>query len=75
MFFLKHVEPEAATGKVAEAYGVLPAGFPVPEPLQLLSASPDLAFTQSQVMRYFMNHDHWDGATGKSSMPPSTVPA
>ncbi|MFZ5451885.1 MAG: hypothetical protein ACOZF2_08470 [Thermodesulfobacteriota bacterium] len=60
MFILNHVKPEDATGKVAEAYGVFPPGLPVPEPLLMMSASPDLAYLQSNIIRYFMGRDKLD---------------
>ena len=60
MFILKTVRPEDATGKVAEAYSVFPKGFPVPEPLVLMSASPELVQLQSQVIRHFMTHSKLD---------------
>lgn len=46
--------------KVAEAYGVFPKGFPVPDPLVLMSASPELVHLQSQVIRHFMTHSKLD---------------
>ncbi|MEW6658348.1 MAG: hypothetical protein AB1424_06785 [Thermodesulfobacteriota bacterium] len=60
MFILNHVNPEDATGKVAEAYGVFPPGLPVPEPLVMMSASPDLALLQSQIIRYFLGQEKLD---------------
>jgi alkylhydroperoxidase family enzyme len=60
MFILNHVQPEEATGKVAEAYGVFPPGMPVSEPMQMMSASPDLAFLQSNVIRYFRSQEKLD---------------
>lgn len=60
MFKLKTVKPEEATGKVAEAYSVFPAGIPVPAPLILMSASPDLLQPQSQVIRHYMTHSKLD---------------
>ncbi len=60
MFKLKTVKPEEATGKVAEAYSVFPAGIPVPAPLILMSASPDLLHLQSQVIRHYMTHSKLD---------------
>jgi hypothetical protein len=60
MFILNHVKPEEATGKVAEAYGVIPPEIPVPEPLQMMSASPDLAFLQSNIIRYFRSQEKLD---------------
>lgn len=60
MFILNHVKPEEATGKVAEAYSVLPPEVPVPDPLILMSASPELAYLQSGIIRYFINHDRLD---------------
>jgi len=60
MFILNHVNPEDATGKVAEAYGVFPPGLPVPEPLVMMSASPDLVLLQSHIIRYFLGQDKLD---------------
>ena len=60
MFILNHVKPEEATGKVAEAYSVFPKEFPVPEPLVLMSASPELTHLQSGVIRHFMTHEKLD---------------
>jgi len=60
MFILKHVKPQDASGKVAKAYAAIPSQSPVPEPLLLLSASPQLAYLQSDIIRYFINHDTLD---------------
>jgi hypothetical protein len=61
MFILNHVKPEDATGKVAEAYAVIPPGVPLPEPLLMMSASPDLIHLWTQnIIRYFRNHDRLD---------------
>jgi hypothetical protein len=60
MFKLKTVKPEEATGKVAEAYSVFPKGIPVPAPLVLMSASPDLLHLQSQIVRHYMTHTKLD---------------
>ncbi len=60
MFMLNHVKPEDATGKVAEAYSIFPEGVPVPAPLVLMSASPDLAHAQSNIIGYYMGHDKLD---------------
>jgi len=60
MFKLDTVRPEDATGKVAEAYSVFPEGMPVPEPLVLMSASPELAHLQSQIIHYYMTHTKLD---------------
>lgn len=60
MFLLNHVKPEEATGKVAEAYGLFPPEIPVPEPMLMMSASPDLAFLQSNVVRYFRSQEKLD---------------
>lgn len=60
MFTLKTVTPEEATGKVAEAYSVFPEGIPVPAPLVLMSASPDLLHLQSQIIRHYMTHSKLD---------------
>ena len=60
MFLLDHVAPENAQGNVAEAYGIFPPGFPVPAPLVMMSASPDLCALQSNAIRYFMTHERID---------------
>ena len=60
MFILNHVKPEVATGKVAEAYSVFPKEIPVPEPLILMSASPEIAHLQSSVIRHYMTHEKLD---------------
>ena len=60
MFILNHIKPEEASGKVAEAYSVFPPGFPVPDPLILMSASPDLAYQQSGIIRHYMTHEKLD---------------
>jgi alkylhydroperoxidase family enzyme len=60
MFILNHVKPEEATGKVAEAYAVFPPGMPVPEPMQMLSVSPELAEVQGDVIRYFRGREKLD---------------
>jgi uncharacterized protein YciW len=60
MFILNHVKPEEATGKVAEAYAVFPPGMPVPEPMVMMSVSPDLAHLQSNIIRYFRSQERLD---------------
>jgi alkylhydroperoxidase family enzyme len=61
MFLLQHVEPKDATGMVVgEAYAVFPKEFPVPTPLVLMSASPELAHLQSGIIRHFMTHSKLD---------------
>jgi alkylhydroperoxidase family enzyme len=60
MFILNHVKPEEATGKVAEAYAVFPPGMAVPEPMMMMSASPDLAYHQSNLIRYFRGQEGLD---------------
>jgi alkylhydroperoxidase family enzyme len=56
MFTLKTVAPEEAQGKVKEVYGIFPPGVPVPAPMLLLSASPDLMGIQAGALKYFMGH-------------------
>lgn len=60
MLILNHVKPEDATGKVAEAYALFPPGMPVPEPMLMLSASPDLACLQSNIIRYYRSQEDLD---------------
>ena len=60
MFILNHVKPENATGKVAEAYSIFPPEIPVPDPLIIMSASPELVHLQSAVIRHYMTHEKLD---------------
>jgi hypothetical protein len=60
MFILDHVTPEAADGKVAQAYSFFPKQIPVPEPMVLMSASPDLSLAQSEIFRYYSAHEKLD---------------
>ena len=60
MFLLKHVEPKDADGKVAEAYSIFPPLIPVPETMQLMSISPDMAYIHSQAIRYYLSHPKLD---------------
>jgi len=60
MFILNHVKPEDATGKMAEAYALFPPEIPVPEPLVMMSASPDLASLQGNIIRYFRSQEGLD---------------
>lgn len=60
MFRLQHVEPGKASGKVAEAYGVFPPGMEPALPMQVMSASPDLAKIMAASLRYFISHERLD---------------
>ena len=60
MFLLKHMKPEEATGKVADAYAAFPKGIPVPDPLVLMSVSPELTEIQSGIIRHYMTHEKLD---------------
>lgn len=61
MFILNHVKPEEAAGKVAEAYAVFPPGVTPPDPLLLMSASPELVHLWTQnIIRYYRNHERLD---------------
>lgn len=57
MFKLSYVKPEDATGVAAEVYGLFPKEIPVPEPLQMVSASPGLLGVQKHIMKYYMGHE------------------
>jgi len=57
MFILAYQTPTAATDQVAEIYQFFASKHsPVPAPLQLLSASPDLLRLQFDQISYFANH-------------------
>ena len=60
MFILDHVKPEEAEGQVAEAYSVFPKGFPVPEPIILMSVSPEITYQQSRIVHHYMTHEKLD---------------
>lgn len=60
MMLLKTVPPEKATDKMAEAYGIFPPQVPVPQPLVLMSASPELAYLQSRIIHYYMTQSRLD---------------
>lgn len=60
MLILDYVKPEDATDKVAEAYSIFPEQVPVPEPLMMMSASPELALKQSEILHYFILHERLD---------------
>jgi hypothetical protein len=56
MFRLKTIAPDQASGEMAQAYSVFPPQVGVPLPLQLMSASPQIAILQSGFIKYFMGH-------------------
>ncbi len=56
MFIVKTVKPEDATGKIAEIYNGFPEGMPIPETLQLLSASETLMGFQANAIGWWMEH-------------------
>ncbi len=60
MFLLNHVKPEDATGKVAEAYSAFPPQIPVPDPLVMMSVSPEIVHSQSKIVQHYMTHDKLD---------------
>jgi len=45
---------------VADAYSIFPPEIPVPDPLILMSASPELTHLQSGVIRHYMTHEKLD---------------
>ena len=60
MFKLNVIKPEHADDEVKEAYSIFPANIPIPAPLVLMSASPDLLKAQSLIIRHFMTHSKLD---------------
>jgi hypothetical protein len=56
MFRLQTIDPQQASGAVAEAYQVFPPQIGVPAPLQMLSASPALVPLQAGFIKHFMGH-------------------
>ncbi len=57
---LNHTPPDEAEGKIADAYAVLPPAVPVPDPMVLFSASPEILSRQASLMQYFMAHPRLD---------------
>lgn len=60
MYLLDHVEPEQATGKIKEIYELFTNGTPVPEPLKVISVSPELMAIQMEALKYYMGHERLD---------------
>jgi alkylhydroperoxidase family enzyme len=58
MFRLQTVDPQEATGPVAEAYNIFPPQIGVPTPFQMISASPALASLQAGFVKHFMAHQN-----------------
>lgn len=56
MFRLQTVDPQEATGVVAEIYNAFPPHIGVPAPLRMMSASPDLVGVQGHFLKYFRAH-------------------
>ena len=56
MFIIKTVKPSEATGKTAEIYKTFPEGMPIPQTLEMLSASEDLLGFQAQAIGWWMEH-------------------
>jgi hypothetical protein len=56
MFRLQTIDPQQASGAVAEAYQIFPPQIGVPAPLQMLSASPALVPLQAGFIKHFMSH-------------------
>lgn len=61
MMLLKTVSPEEATDKIADAYRIFPPQVPVPQPLVMMSASPELAYLQSRIIHYYQTQSGLDG--------------
>ena len=57
MFLIDTVAPEAATGAVAEVYGMFPPHIGIPLSMQLFSASPGLMARQADTLGYYVGHD------------------
>ena len=57
MFLIDTVAPGAATGQVAEAYGMFPPNVNIPLSMQLFSASPGLMAKQADAIRYYVGHE------------------
>jgi hypothetical protein len=57
MFIIEYQTPEKATGEVAAIYDFfVQKGSPVPEPLQLMSASPGMQNLFFNQIKYFASH-------------------
>lgn len=64
MFLLDHVTREEAgrtpESAVARAYSAIPPHVPLPAPLEMMSASPELAAIHSRIIRYYATHEKLD---------------
>lgn len=60
MFMIDYSTPEQAEGAVKKVYSMFPEGVPVPDPLQLYSASPRYLVKQMAVIGDFMGDDAYD---------------
>ncbi|KIX15224.1 carboxymuconolactone decarboxylase family protein [Dethiosulfatarculus sandiegensis] len=56
MFHLKTTPPTEATGDLAKIYAMFPKEVGVPEPFEMLSASPELIRIQAMNMGHFVHH-------------------
>ncbi|WP_051261373.1 hypothetical protein [Desulfovibrio inopinatus] len=63
MYLLNHIPVDQAQGELAHAYSIFPNGVPVPEPLIMMSASPELAQLQSKIISYFMTQSRMESQT------------
>lgn len=60
MFMIDYVTPEKAHGAVKKVYSRFPAEVPVPDPLQLYSASPRYLTKQMSIISDFLQDDAYE---------------
>ena len=57
MFMIDYVKPEQAEGAVKKIYSVFPPNIPVPDPIQLYSASPHYLARQMAIAGDYQQND------------------
>ncbi|CCH47258.1 carboxymuconolactone decarboxylase family protein [Pseudodesulfovibrio piezophilus] len=60
MFLIDYITPEKAEGKIKEIYSMIPTGRPVPEPMQLYSASPRYLEKQMEILQTIMKDGEYE---------------
>jgi len=56
MFLLSHISPADARGAIKDIYNAFPPGSEPPQPLKLMTASPEFLLRQFETIQYFAKH-------------------
>ncbi|MCJ2164197.1 MULTISPECIES: hypothetical protein [unclassified Pseudodesulfovibrio] len=62
MFMIDYVTPDKAEGAVKAIYSIFPAEMPVPDPIQLFSASPRYLTKQMEIAGALMQDDAFESS-------------